>query len=214
MYTIYKTTNLVNDKIYIGYHKTNNLNDPYLGSGKILLKAIEKYGKENFKKEILFIFDNQKDAFKKENELVDETFVNDKNTYNIKLGGEGGWDYINYKLQNDPEYKKQLSISISKASIKGHREGKLKSLGQTSSDYKNDPNKIHWNKDKPKSIETKNKMSRAKLGKSILNIEVINSRLQDIKNTPRDKMFRKVLMKKWNITPQAVGRFLKKYNEC
>jgi hypothetical protein len=48
---IYKTTNLINNKIYIGKSNTNN--SDYLGSGKRLKLAIKKYGKENFKKEML-----------------------------------------------------------------------------------------------------------------------------------------------------------------
>lgn len=51
---IYMTTNLINGKKYIGKHK-GELNDSYLGSGTLLLRAIKKYGKENFKKEILYI---------------------------------------------------------------------------------------------------------------------------------------------------------------
>ena len=53
---IYKTTNLLNGKIYVGKHKWSKegcLDENYLGSGTYLTRAIDKYGKENFICEIL-----------------------------------------------------------------------------------------------------------------------------------------------------------------
>lgn len=93
-YTVYKITNLVNSKIYVGVHKTANLNDSYMGSGQLIARAVAKYGLQNFKKEYLAVFDNPDDAFKMESELVNEEFVKSDNTYNLKEGGRGGWDHI------------------------------------------------------------------------------------------------------------------------
>jgi integrase len=90
-YIIYKTTNLLNGKYYIGKHKCSSLDDGYLGSGTILNKAIKKYGKENFKRETLFTFDNDDDMNNKEKELITEEMINDPMVYNIHPGGRGGF---------------------------------------------------------------------------------------------------------------------------
>lgn len=86
-YTVYRITNLINNKIYVGCHQTKHIDDGYMGSGKLILQAIKKYGKENFKKEILFIFDNKEEMFFKEKELV---FIGE-GSYNLKHGGHGGF---------------------------------------------------------------------------------------------------------------------------
>lgn len=94
-FLVYKTTNKINGKCYVGSHKTENLDDGYFGSGKYLLRAIEKHGIDNFVREILFQFDNPKDMYAKEAEIVNEDFLMNENTYNLKVGGFGGFDYIN-----------------------------------------------------------------------------------------------------------------------
>ena len=71
-YVIYRITNLINNKIYIGAHQTNNIDDNYMGSGQSIRNAIKKYGIENFKKDILFVFDNKDEMYAKEKEIVTE----------------------------------------------------------------------------------------------------------------------------------------------
>lgn len=93
-YTIYKITNKLNGKYYIGKHQTLNLDDGYMGSGKLITRAIKKYGIDNFTKEILFVFDTEDAMNVKEAELV----VVSEETYNLCEGGKGGWSYVNREI--------------------------------------------------------------------------------------------------------------------
>jgi len=94
LYILYKIINKINNKFYIGVHKTKDINDNYYGSGHKIKAAIQKHGKENFYKEILYVYTNKTDAFKKEKELVTEKLVRSSNCYNIKEGGSGGFDHV------------------------------------------------------------------------------------------------------------------------
>lgn len=109
-YYIYRITNTDNNKIYIGVHKTHNLNDGYMGSGKIIRNAIEKYGIDNFKKDILEFFETYEEALQKEKEIVTDEFLLREDTYNLRRGGTGGFDYINKNDLNgnkkNPKYGK------------------------------------------------------------------------------------------------------------
>lgn len=100
-FTVYQTTNLINGKIYIGMHKTRNLDDDYLGSGKVLNQAIKKYGRKNFKREILFLFHTEEEMRQKEAEIVTLAFIARKDTYNLTCGGKGGFYYINNVLRKN-----------------------------------------------------------------------------------------------------------------
>ena len=81
--------------IYVGKHMTDNKDDGYMGSGIRIRRAIEKYGIENFEKTILFECESVDEMNAKEAEIVNEDFIARDDVYNIKLGGDGGWDYLN-----------------------------------------------------------------------------------------------------------------------
>jgi len=86
---VYKITNLINGKKYIGKHSTCNIKDGYLGSGIVLKRAIGKYGKENFKKEILFESGDEAQVYRMEKIYVTPEIVNNPMYYNIMVGGNG-----------------------------------------------------------------------------------------------------------------------------
>lgn len=88
---VYKTTNLVNGKIYIGQHSTNNLKDNYKGSGKLLKSAILKYGEGNFTTQIIRFSKSRAELNKLEKELIKHYNSRCLDIgYNLHHGGFGG----------------------------------------------------------------------------------------------------------------------------
>ena len=94
-YYVYKITNIKNGKIYIGKRShPNPTEDKYMGSGKLIIKAIEKHGVASFTKEILAIFETEDEAAALEAKLVTKEFIKESNTYNMHEGGYGGFSHI------------------------------------------------------------------------------------------------------------------------
>lgn len=87
---VYIITNKINHKFYIGKHSTNNLDDGYMGSGKVIKNATQKYGLENFNKRILCFCDSAEDALEIEKFLVTENLIKREDCYNANIGGKGG----------------------------------------------------------------------------------------------------------------------------
>lgn len=115
MNLIYKTTNLINDKIYVGKHSQEGLGfDGYLGSGKIIKCAIRKYGKKNFKREILEICETENLAYEREEYWI--KLLDSRNPlvgYNILEGGDGFNSEFVKQLWKTPEFVDKVKKSIS-----------------------------------------------------------------------------------------------------
>jgi phage regulator Rha-like protein len=101
-YIVYLTTNIENNKIYVGVHKTENPEefDGYLGCRVYTTKpstynksktpfqfAVNKYGAKAFKRSLIKIFDTLEEALFLEAEIVNEQFIKRGDTYNVALGG-------------------------------------------------------------------------------------------------------------------------------
>lgn len=164
---IYKTTNVVNNKFYIGMHSTDNLIDGYIGSGKKLWYSINKYGKENHKVEILEFYNSRKLLKEREKDLVNEDLLKDPMCMNLRFGGDGGLDGLcddsikrirkgasdfMYRMWKDPKFaKKQQRLNVERMKLR-HQRGEVK--------YDTFTGKQH-------SEETKFKMSNTKKGTGI-----------------------------------------------
>jgi hypothetical protein len=133
---IYKTTNLVNERYYLGMHSTNHLNDGYLGSGKRLYYELNKYGKDNFKIEILHYFNSREELIQAEIVLITEQDINNPNCLNLKKGGSGGFskeqvikgrELANKArlklLKEDLEFKKKFGESVRKGLKRAKEKG-------------------------------------------------------------------------------------------
>ena len=168
---IYKTTNIINNKIYIGQDKNNKPN--YLGSGDLIKLSIQKYGKENFTKEILQICESQGELNYYEKHYISLYNSTDKTVgYNISFGGTNG---TMFNRQHTNETKQKMSIShLGKEKSDEHKENISKSLtGKKMSDEtKQKMSNSNLYKGKKKgglSEETKLKISKSKTGKKMNN---------------------------------------------
>ena len=151
MYYVYKIINNINNKFYIGKRKNKNpFTDSYMGSGKLITLAIEKYGKENFTKEIIAIFETNEEASTLERELVTKEIVFSELSYNMHEGGHGGFAHINSlpieERINIVAFRKKLESGELKVGGRiGWTEEQNKRMNDLLSEkFKNDPKFKPW----------------------------------------------------------------------
>ena len=138
---IYRTTNLINGRYYLGMHSTNRIDDGYLGSGKRLYYELNKYGRNNFKFEILEQFGSREELVQAEINLITEEDIKNSNCLNLKSGGEGGFSKEIQKIgslagnlektrlmKEDPAYRARIVRMISENMKRQFAEGKRTSF--------------------------------------------------------------------------------------
>ena len=153
MLYIYLTTNKINGKKYIGQHK-GEINDNYLGSGIELKLAIKKYGKENFKKEILCICKNQEDLDLQEKKFIEKyDAVKSEDFYNIAEGGRGGNKCAGLSKEEELNRRKKISEAMKGKKNPFYGKG-----------FKKEEHPL-WGKHHRE--ESKEKMRKAKRGKTL-----------------------------------------------
>ncbi len=135
---VYEIKNIIDDKIYVGKHSTENIDDGYMGSGKLLNRAIRKYGIENFRKTIIKHFKTAEEAFEFEKQLVNEEFIKDARTYNLAMGGKGGnihpvngnarkiMSFAIKEAWKNVDFRKRVSQCSTKTVERLRKEGKWK----------------------------------------------------------------------------------------
>lgn len=128
-FVVYKITNTLNSRYYIGRHATENLEDNYYGSGKAIKNAIKKYGIEYFKKEIIAYASSREELWRLEQQIVNKTVVEDPLSYNMAHGGKSYLDGL--KINDYEKFIKHQSeagkiggkVSISKRDRAWHAKG-------------------------------------------------------------------------------------------
>ena len=158
---IYLITNNINGKIYVGKHSTDNLNDGYMGSGKILKLAYNKHGVEHFTKKILAFADTEEKLNWFERFYIKKYHCRDKSIgYNLTDGGDGILGHY-----HSEETKKKIGEShkgrTSPNKCKPMSEVQKRKIGES---HKGKPSP---NKGKHHSEETKKKISNSNKGKTI-----------------------------------------------
>ena len=161
MYYIYRITNKVNGKTYIGQHKYKELNDSYMGSGVYIKRAINKYGIENFEKEILYSRIQYKETVDAmERFAIAKERALEKAEYNIADGGQG-----NRGHHITEETRQKLSESHKgKPGYwcgKHFSEAHLKKLSEAKKGKPSNRRGVHL------SDETKRKISEVQKGKKL-----------------------------------------------
>lgn len=149
---VYITTNIVNGKQYLGVKESSVFVSAYKGSGKILWKAINKYGWDSFKTEVYSWHKTKEELYNEEKKLsIEWNVVKSSHWYNVMEGGKGGNTKLNYTEEQMNNFRNKISIS------KSNRPLTEKELANVEKMHKAWRGKHH-------TEETKEKIRKSNLG--------------------------------------------------
>lgn len=159
---VYKITNSVNGKFYIGVHE-GEVDDDYMGSGKAIKAAIKKYGLDNFTKEVIQICESKEAAYQLEKEIVTPELIESRQSYNLNTGGKGGWYHVDLAGDKNPMKRPEVAAKVSESIKKSITEEERKARSERMKKMRAD-----GTVSKPKgwthSEESKQKMSASRTG--------------------------------------------------
>ncbi len=152
---LYKITHIESERIYLGIHSTNDMNDRYFANGiyesKVknnawsrlnhgdgkhthMRSALIKYGRSAFKKEIIKTFKNRKAALKEEKKLVTREFINRDDNFNHRTGGEGNLEFskeVRKKIsKNNPMQREDVRKKVAEAQKKSWTKERRKEMSK------------------------------------------------------------------------------------
>ena len=134
---LYKTTNLITGKFYVGMHSTDNLEDGYMGSGQYITRSIKRHGKENYIVEKLKFFDDRKALVYAEEQFVNATFINDPQCMNLQTGGIGRSPYkmsVEHKNKISNAHKGKTKSIETRRRMSTATKGRRRNIGIKFSD--------------------------------------------------------------------------------
>jgi hypothetical protein len=181
-YTAYIITNQITGKKYAGVHKTSKLEDGYLGSGHLLKQAINKYGRENFKKTIVEIFETADAMWAWEKEFVSQSIVDNPMWYNINLGGSGGFTSEMAKKGVETQKRNGNRNCNNPETVKKQLESRKKNGTMNSRTPEQIANGVETRKKNgttQRTLETRKRISKSRREKRIQLSEEVKRKISD-----------------------------------
>lgn len=210
----YVITNKLDQKYYYGIHSTDKLDDGYFGSGTKLRKAIQKYGQENFTKEIVRFFNSREEASLFESQNVTKELIDNPNCYNLRTGGDvvrlpGGCFSEEVKLRMKKAQQIIHSRSEYREKISRATRGKVRS-----EETRQKISKARLGVSRPELRKPKSEEHRLKLSKALKGRKLSEEHVEHLKHPKYNSTYVKTQKHKEHIlqAKKTNGTFVRSEN--